>query len=592
MLRIVVISLLLLSLLPAVWSRAEDDAGAEASYTELLAAMDSGRVEAIRILAGERIEGTWHRDGGSDAEAEEVEGEPFHLTYPLVLMDHLLERAERAGVDVQFEPKPSGRDLGTMLMLATNLLFFGAIVWLILHFRRGPDPIEVDAVGREGRATTFNDVAGNTEAVQELREMVGFISSAGAYAQLGARVPRGALLIGPPGTGKTLLARAVAGEANVPFYALSGASITGFLVGLGAMRVRKIFQKAKKTGGVIFIDELDALGGRRGRNTSHNEDERSLTELLVQMDGFASTEGVLVLAATNRADTLDPALLRPGRFDRHIHVGLPTAKEREEILDLHLRRRGVPLTGPVDLVRLARLTPQASGADLENLVNEATIRAGREGAPGVAWRHFEAARDRLTLGSERRGLRVSGADLRVVAYHEAGHAVAGLVFCPEDGLHKVTILPRGDSLGTAHFAPEGDRHLYTRRYLEGQLRKMLAGRAAEEVIFGSEHVTSGAEGDLVHANRLARRMVSRLGMGATHPLLIEDGESEIGAATRSQMDREMADLLARTYADAAALMRSSRGTLDVLAERLLEEETLDGAAVLGVMRAHGLLAEE
>jgi cell division protease FtsH len=316
-------------------------------------------------------------------------------------------------------------------------------------------------VGRLSESSTgFADVAGTQGAAEDLREVVDFLREPSAFAAVGAHVPKGVLLVGPPGTGKTLLARAVAGEAGVPFFHLSGSEVTGFIVGLGAQRVRKLFKKARSKGGVIFIDELDSLGSARGRNRSHNEDDRTLNQLLVEMDGFAPTEGVVVIGATNRPEDLDPALKRPGRFDRIVTVGLPTVDGREEILRLHADRRRIPVALDVDFTRLARLTPGASGADLANLLNEAAIFAVRTRSDIVEWRHFEAARDRMLLGKERVGFRAPDREWRIVAFHEAGHAVAGVVACPEDGLHKVTIQPRGHAMGVAHFSPDGDRHLH------------------------------------------------------------------------------------------------------------------------------------
>jgi cell division protease FtsH len=380
----------------------------------------------------------------------------------------------------------------------------------------------------------------------------------------------------------------VAGEANVPFFHISGSEVTGFVVGLGAQRIRGLFRKARRRGGVIFIDELDALGGARGRNRAHNEDDRTLNQLLVEMDGFSPTEGVVVVAATNRPEDLDDALKRPGRFDRTVTVGLPTVDGREAILRLHTGRRNIPVEADVDFARLARLTPGASGAELANLLNEAAIAAVRLQADAVAWRHMEIARDRMLLGKERVGFRARDHEWRTVAYHEAGHAIAGVMACPEDGLHTVTIQPRGRAMGVAHFAPEDDRHLHSRSYLEAQIIKGLGGRVAEELIFGADHVTGGAESDLVHVNRVARQMVLRLGMG-DGSLLVYDGENTpLSAETQARMDRNIEALLNRLYDRTKSILGAHLPALEALAKALLDRETLDGEEALDVLRENGL----
>ena len=357
-------------------------------------------------------------------------------------------------------------------------------------------------------------------------------------------------------------------------------------------RIKKLFRQARKRGGVIFIDELDALGGRRGRNQSHNEDDRTLNQLLVEMDGFSPREHVLVIGATNRQEDLDPALLRPGRFDRAVAVGLPTAAEREAILRLHVQQRGVPLAEDVDLARLARLMPQTSGADLANLVNESAIAAARERASTVTWRHVELARDRLLLGKERTGFRATDDEWRAVAVHEAGHALAGIVFHAEDGLHKVTIQPRGQAMGVAHFAP-GELVLHTRRYLEGQICKGLGGRAAEEVFFGPEAVTSGAKADLQHTTRVAREMVYKLGMGPNTGLVAFD-ERESGGAVSAElhaaMDRDVRAIVEQLYERVKDAIERHRGALEALAEALLEKETLEGPEALAILQSERRVA--
>ncbi|HEX7050297.1 MAG TPA: ATP-dependent metallopeptidase FtsH/Yme1/Tma family protein [Longimicrobiales bacterium] len=549
------------------------------TYTELLTGIEHGRVAELTIYPGEAIRGRLTDD--------DTAGSEFEVVYPIARADALLERAVAAGVPVRFAPAPHRDRYKEMLALTVQLLLFGGIFYLAflnLRSRGGNGDL---ARGANDSVTTFADVAGTQGAAEELREVVEFLRRPDDFVALGARVPKGVLLIGPPGTGKTLLARAVAGEAEVPFFQISGAEVTGFVVGLGAHRVRSLFRRARRHGGVIFIDEIDSLGGRRGRNRSHNEDDRTLNQLLVEMDGFAPSEGVVVIGATNRPEDLDPALRRPGRFDRSLAIGLPTLEGREAILRLHADRRRMPVAEDVDLRRLARLTPGASGADLAGLLNEAAIAAARERAQCVAWRHIESARDRLLLGRERVGFRAHADERRVIAYHEAGHALAGLLFCPEDGLHKVTIQPRGSALGVAHFSPEDDRHLHTRRYLEGQIMKGLAGRAAEEIVFGPDAITGGAENDLVQVNRVARKMIYRLGMGEVTGLLVgDDDAAPLAPETRAALDAEVRALLARLYATVHDALTRHRAGLDALAEALLAHEVVDGEEVSRILAEH------
>jgi cell division protease FtsH len=551
------------------------------SYTELIAALETGSVASLEIAAGDVVRGRFEN---STAAAGEFD---FVAVYPLELAESLVARAESGGVAVTFL-RPRNTELyRNSFAIMLQVLLFGGLGWFVYIQMRGQNGGELGKAAHSG--TTFDDVAGTQGAAEDLREVVDFLREPSAFAALGARVPKGVLLVGPPGTGKTLLARAVAGEAGVPFFQLSGAEVTGFVVGLGAHRIRGLFAKARKNGGVIFIDEMDSLGGARGRNRSHNEDDRTLNQLLVEMDGFSPTDGVVVIGATNRPEDLDPALKRPGRFDRHVNVGLPTVDGRAAILRLHAERRRVPLAGDVDFDRLARLTPGASGAELANLLNEAAIFAVRMQSPSVEWRHFEAARDRMLLGKERVGFRAPDREWKIVAYHEAGHAVAGVVACPDDGLHKVTIQPRGRAMGVAHFAPDDDRHLHPKSYLEAQIIKGLGGRVAEEIIFGAEHVTGGAESDLIHVNRIARRMVYRLGMSSTGSLLVHEGEAgSLSGEAQAQMDAEVQALLARMYERTREVLLTHRAALDALALALLEHETLDGAAALDLLEQHGV----
>jgi cell division protease FtsH len=552
------------------------------SYTELVAAIGAGRVATLEIAAGDVVRGTYVGSATAGTDAD------FVTVYPAGLAEHLIQRAEQHGVAVSFERARNLELYRNSFMILLQLLLFGGIGYFVYTQVRGQGG--GSDVGRVAASTTgFGDVAGTQGAAEDLREVVDFLKEPSAFAAVGAHVPKGVLLIGPPGTGKTLLARAVAGEAGVPFFYLSGSEVTGFVVGLGAQRIRTLFKKARAKGGVIFVDELDSLGGARGRNRGHNEDDRTLNQLLVEMDGFAPSDGVVVIGATNRPEDLDPALKRPGRFDRIVTVGLPTVDGREAILRLHAERRHIPLAGDVDFNRLARLTPGSSGADLANLLNEAAIFAVRTRSDIVEWRHFEAARDRMLLGKERVGFRAPDREWRIVAWHEAGHAVAGVVACPEDGLHKVTIQPRGRAMGVAHFAPDDDRHLHAKSYLEAQIIKALGGRVAEEIVFGAEHVTGGAESDLVHVNRIARRMIYRLGMAGNGSLLVHDDEAgPLSAETQARMDAEVQALLQRLYDRTRVLLTTHRPALDALASALLERETLDGAEALELLAEHGV----
>jgi cell division protease FtsH len=518
-------------------------------------------------------------------------GAAFRVDYPTFEVTPVLERAERAGTPVTLQAR-SGFNAELVREVLVVVIALVLIGFLLRRQLGGGSDMGGFGAARRSH-TTFGDVGGHEGTVAELRELVEFLKAPDAFQAVGARTPKGVLMFGPPGTGKTLMARAVAGEAGVPFFAISGSEVTGFLIGLGVARIKKLFRQARKRGGVVFIDELDAIGGRRGRNQSHNEDDRTLNQLLVEMDGFSPREHVLVIGATNRQEDLDPALLRPGRFDRAVAVGLPTASEREAILRLHVRQRGVPLDGDVDLGRLARLMPQNSGADLANLVNEAAIAAARERVPVVAWRHFEQARDRLLLGKERTGFRATDDEWRAVAVHEAGHALAGLLFHAEDGLHKVTIQPRGQAMGVAHFSP-GEMVLHTRRYLEGQICKGLGGRGAEEIVFGHDAVTSGAKADLQHTTRVAREMVYKLGMGPNTGLVAFD-ERESGGAVSAElhaaMDRDVRLIVELMYTRVRAAIEGHRGALEALAEALLDRETLEGNDALAILRSHGVSME-
>src|SRR5262249_26914704 len=451
-------------------------------------------------------------------------------------------------------------------------------------------------------STTFNDIAGVDEAKSELEEVVEFLKTPAKFQRLGGKIPKGVLLVGPPGTGKTLLARAVAGEAGVPFFSMSGSEFVEVLVGVGASRVRDLFDQAKKASpSIIFIDEIDAVGRQRGTSlTTNDEREQTLNQLLVEMDGFDTRQAVVVIAATNRPDGLDIALLRPGRFDRRVTVDRPDWKGRQAILMIHTR--GVPLAPDVDLQQLARATTGMVGADLANLVNEAALLAARRNLERVNMNCFNDALDRIQIGAER-PLVLSDADLQVVAVHEAGHALIGLLTPHSDPVTKVTIVPRGQALGVTQYTPLDDRYNYSREYLFGLLMTALGGRGAEEVMLSS--ITSGAENDLQKVTQIARLMVARLGMSSrlglisfsdrTSPFLNIGGDvgtREYSEATAALIDEETRELVQSAYQRVKQLLTEHKATLDRVAQELRRHETLDARQLSQILIETGISLEE
>jgi cell division protease FtsH len=442
----------------------------------------------------------------------------------------------------------------------------------------------------EDRQLTLADVGGAKEARADLQDIIWFLKDPSRFKAMGARCPAGVLLVGPPGTGKTLLARAVAGEAGVPVLVASGSEFGEMYVGVGARRVRDLAAKARALGRcIIFIDEFDSIGGKRGRPNRTSEEDLTLNQLLVEMDGMAGGEGIVWMAATNREDMLDPAVRRPGRFDRVVEVGMPTAADRLEILKVHASKR--PLDVDVDLQELSTLTVGYSGAELANLLNEAAILAVHAQSLSITRAHLDQARDKILLGRVRAGVIVSDEERRLIALHEAGHAIVGLMTCPEDRLHKVTIEPRGRSLGAAHFAPDTDRHLHSRRYLEGVIAKALGGRAAELVFLGPDAVTSGAGSDLVHATGVARRMVAEFGMSEEVGLVSADPSAHNGAPSaqlQSEIDSAIRTLIGHQAARAEAIVRDHASALDAIARALVEHGMLMANDVLLIAEEHGV----
>ena len=444
-------------------------------------------------------------------------------------------------------------------------------------------------LGEEEIKTTFADVAGVEEAKEEVGELVEFLRDPGKFQKLGGKIPRGVLMVGSPGTGKTLLAKAIAGEAKVPFFTISGSDFVEMFVGVGASRVRDMFEQAKKHAPcIIFIDEIDAVGRHRGAGVGggHDEREQTLNQLLVEMDGFEGSEGVIVIAATNRPDVLDPALLRPGRFDRQVVVPLPDVRGREQILKVHMRK--VPAAENVKASLIARGTPGFSGADLANLVNEAALFAARENSTEVFMEHFERAKDKIMMGAERKSMVMSEDEKKLTAYHEAGHAIVGRLVPDHDPVYKVSIIPRGRALGVTMFLPEEDRYSYSKRRLESQISSLFGGRLAEEIIFGGDNVTTGASNDIERATDIARNMVTKWGLSEKlGPLAYSEDEGEVFLGrsvtqhknladdTARVIDEEIRDVIDRNYNRAENILNDNMDILHSMSDALMKYETID-----------------
>ena len=452
-------------------------------------------------------------------------------------------------------------------------------------------------VGEDQVKVTFADVAGVDEAKEEVAELVEFLRDPGKFQKLGGKIPRGVLMVGNPGTGKTLLAKAIAGEAKVPFFSISGSDFVEMFVGVGASRVRDMFEQAKKHAPcIIFIDEIDAVGRHRGAGLGggHDEREQTLNQLLVEMDGFEGSEGVIVIAATNRPDVLDPALLRPGRFDRQVVVPLPDVRGREQILKVHMRK--VPISDDVDASVIARGTPGFSGADLANLVNEAALFAARSNSRLVSMEYFEKAKDKIMMGAERRSMVMSEDEKKLTAYHEAGHAIVGLTVPAHDPVYKVSIIPRGRALGVTMFLPEGDRYSYSKQRLESQICSMFGGRVAEELVFGPEAVTTGASNDIKRITEIARNMVTKWGLSERlGPLTYTEDEGEVflghtvtqhkmvSDETAHVIDEEIRAIVDRNYERATRILNDNIEKLHLMAEALIKYETIDSLQINDIM---------
>lgn len=452
-------------------------------------------------------------------------------------------------------------------------------------------------LGEDQVKVTFSDVAGVEEAKEEVVELVEFLRDPGKFQRLGGKIPRGVLMVGAPGTGKTLLARAIAGEAKVPFFTISGSDFVEMFVGVGASRVRDMFEQAKKHAPcIIFIDEIDAVGRHRGAGLGggHDEREQTLNQLLVEMDGFEGNEGVIIIAATNRPDVLDPALLRPGRFDRQVVVPLPDVRGREQILKVHLRK--VPVANDVKPSIIARGTPGFSGADLANLVNESALFAARANKRAVSMEELDKAKDKIMMGAERRSMVMSESEKKLTAYHEAGHAIVGLKVPDHDPVYKVTIIPRGRALGVTMFLPEEDRYSYSKRRLESQLSSLFGGRIAEELIFGADHVTTGASNDIERATSIARNMVTKWGLSdKMGPLSYDEEEGEVflghsvtrhkqvSSETQRAIDEEVRMIIDRNYKQAKKILQDNLDKLHLMADALIKYETIDTVQIQDIM---------
>ncbi len=526
----------------------------------------------------------------NQAEGKLKDGTPFKTTLPAQYADLIKILREN---EVNIVVKDTSRSPWLAILLNWFPILLLIFFWFMMMRQMQAGGNKALSFGKSRaklftphqKKITFNDVAGVDEAKVELQEIIEFLKDPRKFQRLGGRIPKGVLLVGAPGTGKTLLARAVAGEANVPFFSISGSDFVEMFVGVGASRVRDLFEQAKKHAPcLIFIDEIDAVGRQRGAGLGggHDEREQTLNQLLVEMDGFDSNEGIIVIAATNRPDILDMALLRPGRFDRRIVVPMPDVKGREEILKVHTRR--VPLAEDVDLKVIARSTPGFSGADLANLINEAALLAARKGQDKVTMKDLEEAKDKVLMGVERKSMIISDEDKRNTAFHEAGHALIAALLPEADPIHKVTIIPRGLALGVTQQLPLSDRYTYTKDYLEAQLTVLMAGRVAEELILGK--VTTGAANDLERATEIARKMVCQWGMSDLGPLSFGERDDliflgrELAAhknfseRTAELIDLEVKKIITRCYERAKNLIENNREKLVKIAEALLEKEIL------------------
>ncbi len=557
----------------------------EINITQFMTEVDQGSIKEINVT-------------GMEVKGKKTDGSLFHTTASSTtyFTPEMIKALRDKGVQASFQDVTSSSWGWVINLLAPLLLLAALWYFMIRQMQTGGNKAlsfgksRARLLSMQQKKVTFKDVAGVDEAKEELREIIEFLREAQKFQKLGGRIPKGVLLVGPPGTGKTLLARAVAGEANVPFFSISGSDFVEMFVGVGASRVRDLFEQGKKNAPcIIFIDEIDAVGRHRGAGLGggHDEREQTLNQLLVEMDGFESNEGVILMAATNRPDVLDPALLRPGRFDRRVVVNRPDVRGREEILRVHTRK--IPLADDVDLQVLARGTPGFSGADLANMVNEAALAAARQNRKAVLQYDFELAKDKVLMGVERKSLLLSDEEKRNTAYHEAGHALVAAKLPHSDPLHKVTIIPRGMALGVTMQLPIDDRYTYYKNYLETQIAIMMGGRLAEELFLNQ--MSTGAGNDIERATELARKMVCEWGMSELGPLTFGKKEEQIflgreiaqhrdySEDTAIKIDQEVRKLINNGYAAAKQIIAENRDILERIAKALIEREVLDASEI-------------
>jgi cell division protease FtsH len=577
-----------------LWSLFQTTKGASEpiAFSTFLDLVNQGHVAEVTIR-GDEIRGV--RDPKAPGGKKE-----FHLNAPSnypAMYDLLREK----NVAMEFEPPRDAPFITALITWAPVLFLIGLWIFFMRQMQAGGNKAlsfgksKAKLLSGSAKKVTFKDVAGVDEAKLELHEIIEFLKEPQKFTKLGGKIPKGVLLMGPPGTGKTLLARAIAGEANAPFFSISGSDFVEMFVGVGASRVRDLFEQGKKNAPcIIFIDEIDAVGRHRGAGLGggHDEREQTLNQLLVEMDGFESNDGVILVAATNRPDVLDPALLRPGRFDRRVVVDLPDLKGREGILRVHTRT--IPLAEDVDVPVLARGTPGFSGADLANLVNEAALNAARYDKKKVQMVDFEFAKDKVLMGVERKSMVMSEREKRNTAYHESGHTIVAAMIPAADPLHKVTIIPRGRALGLTQQLPTEDKYSYSKRYLDAMLAVLMGGRIAEEVFLGE--ITTGAGNDIERATNMARRMVCEWGMSELGPATFGKKEEAIflgrefaqhqdySEATAIEIDKEVRRILDRAYRTAHDIINNNKSSLDRIARKLLERETLEGWEVNDIIR--------
>ena len=559
-------------------------------------------------VIGDRIAEVTYKGDQMTIHGQRLDGTRFETRHPIYKRDEVVDSAlSDNGVVTVFESAEEPSIWSQLLVGAFPILLLLAIFFFFMRQmqggvsgRGGPMAFgKSKAKLMEGGkvSTTFKDVAGCEEAKQDVQELVDFLKDPTKFQKLGGKIPRGVLMVGPPGTGKTLLARAVAGEAKVPFFSISGSDFVEMFVGVGASRVRDMFDQAKKHAPcIVFIDEIDAVGRHRGAGLGggHDEREQTLNQLLVEMDGFEGNDGIIVVAATNRPDVLDPALLRPGRFDRQVVVDLPDLRGREQILKVHMRK--VPISKDVEPLVIARGTPGFSGADLANLVNEAALFAARYSDKKVDQSHFDLAKDKIMMGPERKSMILSDEHKRITAYHEAGHAIVGRLMPEHDPVYKVTIIPRGRALGVTMFLPEEDKYMQSRQYLLGRISALFGGRIAEEIINGKDGITTGASNDIDVATGIATNMVTKWGLSSLGPLKYGDEDTNpflgksaamqnqtFGAETSNKIDAEIKKIIDDSYSKAKKLLNDNLEKLHVMADALLKYETIDADQIDDIM---------